>query len=60
MAASETNERIDDLIWNMPCTTVFKLATLCYVMKTGKTVMTHKEKAIVRSQMEIMKELQNG
>ena len=60
MVATETNEKIDDLIWQMSCQAVFKMVALVYTMKTGKPVLNHKEKAVARRQSELIKRLQNG
>lgn len=38
----------------------FKCLALIYTMKTGEEVKNHKDRAVIKQQQEVFKELQNG
>ena len=59
MVANETNEKLDDIMWTMPCLMTFKCLALAYTMKTGKAPMTHKEREVIKRQQQAFKELQS-
>lgn len=59
LVASDTGERMEDVLWNMTAPMAIKLAAMIYAANTGKPVMTHREKAIVRRQDEVVRSIQN-
>ena len=60
LIASNTSEKVDDIMWNMPIMQAFKLVALIFTAKTGKEVKTHEEREIVRKQQEKFLEVQSG
>ena len=54
--ASETNETIDHILWNMPLTMTFKMISIVYSMKTGKNVPDHVDRRVIRAQQKAFAE----
>jgi len=60
MIANNTNESLDNIMWNMSALQAFNMVSLIYTANTGKEVKTHEEKQVIRKQQAKAMELKNG
>jgi len=44
-------------MWNMPIMQTFKLIALIYTSETGEPVKTHEERAMIKNQQKVFKEV---
>ena len=60
MVANNTNESLDNIMWNMSALQAFNMVSLIYTANTGKEVKTHEEKQVIRKQQAKAMELVNA
>lgn len=60
MVANNTNESLDNIMWNMSALQAFNMVSLIYTANTGKEVKTHEQKEVIRKQQAKAMELVNA